>query len=798
MAFSLRDLFGKLGIFIHDNRWAVFFIFILMIFVSILGASLITMSTGMDTYVSKDSKMYQDLDLYKDSFSTESIVVMIEGRDVHDPAVLKAMERTEDLTKNIPGVSSTVSPATLVKAVNNAVNGRSEIPGTAEEVEYLMSLSPDTFSNLIFDDTHCLLLVSYGNITEEQKKDILKATQDAVEFAGYPAGYSVIVTGSAALTNDMQVKMGTNMSTLLALAVVLMIVALFFVFKGVRWKLFPLAVVLLGIIYSFGFMGFIHLRMTMVSMAAFPILIGLGIDYAIQFHNRMEEELRRSESYKQAVCATVGNLGPAVMSALIVTCVSFISLLTSAVPMIRDFGYLLIIGCILCYISGLFFGVVSIMFLDKLSVRIKKQKIKTGRSLFPLSFLFPERMAAPQKETDTSAKKKDNIIVRILGALVDLTLRYKLLIIIMALATGLTGWYVDSTIPAETDSNTYIPQDMASLIHFRHMNTVMGGDGAFNLIITTDDIASPEVLKWMDDFASYEVSNQVYVISSESIVDVVKRYNNGTIPDTREEILAIYETIPPETMAGYSRGNTMLLLNLNVGTAFNDLPMEGVKSLLLIIEDDLEWRSPPAGTSVTVTGSSVPLTELLGSLLSGRTQQTVIGLILVLVSLYLIYRDILKALAPLIPMIVVIGWSGIVMYAFDIVYTPMTAVLGCMILGVGSEYSILLMERFYEEKPKSASSAEAIRTAVTSTGIALVVSGTTTIFGFLALVASDFPIIGSFGTVTVINMLTTLAASFIIFPSLIVSLDRLRGLSLKNIFSASRGKKEKGDVTHEI
>ena len=251
-------------------------------------------------------------------------------------------------------------------------------------------------------------------------------------------------------------------------------------------------------------------------------------------------------------------------------------------------------------------------------------------------------------------------------------------------------------------------------------------------------------------------------------------------------------------MAGYSRGNTMLLLNLNVGTAFNDLPMEGVKSLLMIVEDDLEWRSPPAGTSVTVTGSSVPLTELLGSLLSGRTQQTVIGLILVLVSLYLIYRDILKALAPLIPMIVVIGWSGIVMYAFDIVYTPMTAVLGCMILGVGSEYSILLMERFYEEKPKSASSAEAIRTAVTSTGIALVVSGTTTIFGFLALVASDFPIIGSFGTVTVINMLTTLAASFIIFPSLIVSLDRLRGLSLKNIFSASRGKKEKGDVTHEI
>jgi hypothetical protein len=31
-------------------------------------------------------------------------------------------------------------------------------------------------------------------------------------------------------------------------------------------------------------------------MAAFPILIGLGIDYSIQFHNRYEEEFMSEEA----------------------------------------------------------------------------------------------------------------------------------------------------------------------------------------------------------------------------------------------------------------------------------------------------------------------------------------------------------------------------------------------------------------------------------------------------------------------------------------------------------------------
>ncbi|MBZ3935694.1 efflux RND transporter permease subunit [Methanimicrococcus blatticola] len=781
MSLSLSSLFEKMGKFADSNRWLVFVGFIVLILIAFYGASSITMYSGMDTYIEKDSKMYQDLDKYNSMFSSENVVIMVEGANVYDPAVLKATDRFESMMVNVSGVDSVVSSATIIKATNEQVTGRSEIPSSIEEVHSLIDLNPGVYEGLIYDNTHCLVLVGYSSdLSEEQKNDILNATKDAVNFSSFPPGYNLIVTGDVALSADMNVEMSGSMVVLLLLAVLLMVVALGLVFKGVRWRLYPLVVVIIGLIYTFGFMGVAQINMTMVSIAAFPILIGLGIDYAIQFHNRMEEELRRCATRREAVISTFKYTGPAVATALFVTCISFVSLLTSSIPMIQDFGKLLIIGCAACYLAALFFGTISLYFMDKLSERIHRKEEQKGQKTI-LSRIFPALDRHKNCEIEDADKtaaepeNESNIITNTLNKVINFTLRHKNTIFMVAIVTGALGIYADSTIPAETDFKTYMP----ALVDFYHMSTVMGGDGSINIMIETSDISSPYILKWIDDFGTYQTANQDYVYGADSLASIVKEYNGGTIPDTREEVRAIYDQLPESTMEQYSYGNSMLLLNLDVGSAINDLPMDGVKTLVAIVQEDLTWYQMPPGTTATITGATVPYTELLESLLSGRVQQTLLGIVLVFVALLIIYRDVYKALGPVLTIGLVIGWSGLVMYAFNIVYTPMTAVMGCMILGAGSEYSILLMERYYEEKGHGLDSTEAMRTAVTNTGIALVVSGTTTIFGFLALTASAFGIISSFGLVTVINMLMTLLASFVVFPPLMLTFDNFKEKGLR-------------------
>ena len=255
---------------------------------------------------------------------------------------------------------------------------------------------------------------------------------------------------------------------------------------------------------------------------------------------------------------------------------------------------------------------------------------------------------------------------------------------------------------------------------------------------------------------------------------LIKEYNGGTIPGTRDEIEAIYDKIPESQMDRYVYGKNMLLLNLNIGNAVADIKTTGIEELTGIIEKDIQWMQVPPGVTVTITGNPVVYIEVLGALTDGRILMTYLGLFLVLGGLLVVYRDWLKALAAIIPMFIVTGWSGLVMKFLGILYTPMTATMGALIIGIGCEYSVLMMERYFEEKDHGADPLQAIYRTSENIGAALLASGSTVIGGFAALTISPFPLIGDFGTVTVIDIVLVLIATFMVFPPFIVLMDTWR------------------------
>ncbi|WP_440954230.1 hydrophobe/amphiphile efflux-3 (HAE3) family transporter [Methanosarcina sp. Mfa9] len=729
------------------------------------GAQKIEMASGTETFVGKDSRMYQDFDhLFLNIFQTESIVVMVEGNDVKTSELMKAVDRLDHQLYSTEGVIETTSPASIIKGINYQMTGRYVIPDTDEEIRAIIDSSPDTFEMLTPDDTHMLIsVVMAGSTTDAKREEILYATEEAISFSDFPPSYNIIVTGDPAFQISMNDEMNSSMGPLLGISAFFMLIVLNLVFRHVRWRLLPLPIVLIGIIFTFGAMGYLGIPLSMVSMAAFPVLIGLGIDYAIQFHNRIEEELQENKNKTHAIVATVKNTGPAVLVALGMTALGFVSLFTSSVPMIRDFGKLLLVGIIMCYLAAIFVGIITISLFDgvseknlfgKMKSKIRSGRVKTGRK--------PEGHAKTQKVENG------------LNKLTDFTIKYDVIVLGIAALLCLGGIYADQSVGIQTDVTTFVPQDMPALVDLEHMGDIMGGDEQLNIIIKVKDTANPEILKWIDEFSEHEVSGRGHIYSASSIVPLVKELNDGTIPDSSQEIEAIYEEIPDYQKDRYMYGKNMLLLNFNIGNAVSDIKVTGIKELTNIVREDIRWMQAPPGTSVTITGNNVVFIEVITALTSGRVQMTFLGLFLVLAGLFIVYRDWLKALTPVIPMFIVIGWSGGVMDYLNLDYNPMTATLGALILGVGSEYAILMMERYFEEKEAGASPIEAIHKASTKIGTAIVASGATTVFGFSALMASPFGMISDFGIVTVIDVLLALVATFVVFPPLIVVLDTWR------------------------
>jgi len=725
---------------------------VLLTIVSIQYAQTIEMQ-GMNTesMVGKDSPLYQLYDhLYVEKFGTESIAVLIEGDSITKPAVLKSMLALSDKMKEAPNVIGVTSIADIVADTQESERGVREIPDQ-ERIDEILS-SPENAQALgamMPDAAHTMLSIEMPvTLTEKQLGELYSETNGQVKVASFPPDVIVTVTGEPALMMSITSEMAKSNGPILGLAGLLMVVALILTFRHIKWCLLPIPIVFLGIIWTFGAMGFLHIPFTMVSMSAFPVLVGIGIDYAIQFHNRIDEEFAKGTSPIEAVVETISHVSLPVLIALIITAMGFVSLMTSSVPMTRDFGLTCLIGLFLCYLSALFVGVTLLYAMER--------RNSAGRR---------------KSEAGVLGEPQETAIGRGLEKVADLCIHRWQAVLVVALILSVLGIYADTQVQVDTDFKNYIPQDLPPLIDFRHMSEIFGGTDSIQLLIQTGDVTEPKTLKWMDEFGTYLQESRAQVYGASSIATYVKQANSGNIPQDQTEARGLVDSLPPVVQDKYLDGHDTAIIDLNVGQMISHLGAEGTDRLIKEIEKDIAWRNPPPDVSVRATGDAVVMTTVIAALTTGRTEMTLLGLLLIFIVLIVIYRDLIKALLPVLPMLVVIGWMGGVMYVADMKYTPLTATLGALILGVGSEYAILMMERFYEELGKIGEPMEALRITTRRIGSALMASGLTTVFGFGALIASPFLITNNFGLITVLAVVFALLTTFTVFVVLMYRME---------------------------
>src|SRR4029078_1794223 len=169
---------------------------------------------------------------------------------------------------------------------------------------------------------------------------------DKIDLPNTPA----VATGASILLKDINDYLQGGMLTLGAIAVVIMIVILLVLFN-VRWRLLSLGVVLVGVIWAFGVAGYVGIPLTIVTIAGLPVMLGIGIDYAIQMHARVEEEVVIDRS-PHPMQETARNLCPALLVVTFDDIFAFAALRFAKVPMIRAFGLLLAVGiAVICFAS---------------------------------------------------------------------------------------------------------------------------------------------------------------------------------------------------------------------------------------------------------------------------------------------------------------------------------------------------------------------------------------------------------------------------------------------------------------
>jgi uncharacterized protein len=706
------------------------------IVVALVGTTFVSMETGSKTYLDENTERYILLNHYSNTYQTSSIMVLIEADNVLDPAVLKYIDTLERDIQAERYVSGTTSVAAMMTQANGGV-----LPSSAGEIAEARDLIPaEVLSRYVPSRmmTICVVMLEPG-ISEQMQFSLSDSINSRIGLSDVPPGVSVTLTGEIPFSQQMGAEMGTSMGILILAAMVLMVIAVGIFFGHVRYRLLSVAIVATGLIFTFGFIGWAGMQVSMAVIAAFPVLIGIGIDYAIQFHTRFDEEVRRT-SVSEAVRTTITKAGPSVLYAMLATSMGFLALWISPLPMIRGFGIVCVIGVASCYLAAL-------VIVPTFGVLFKYRPVVT-----------PEESG---KEKRFSAVNRYN---QFIGDIVEKVARNPIPVLLLCAMIALVGFQMDATIPINTNEKTFVPSDMPAKVQLDKVSRTMGAMSGFPILIRGESVLSVDGVRWMAEFQQYVENHNDKITGSASIASYILQYNGGEMPASNQELQEVLERIPEDTKKRYINGNSEAVMEIFYVAMENQ---QGMSQVDLLIRD-LAYKQPPAGIVATPTGMSEMFTNLIREISGGKTTMTLIGFGMILAFLFLAYRKFGRAATPLVPIAMIVGWNGLIMYVLGIDYTPMTATLGSMTIGVASEYTILIMERAYEERERGLALLPAVRQAVQKIGTAITISGLTTIFGFAALMLSEFGLISNFGMVTVISVGFALIGAIIVMPAILI------------------------------
>lgn len=583
--------------------------------------------------------------------------------------------------------------------------------------------------------------------------------RSACEEKGKPApcfaleGGSYVVSGAPVVIDGVSRALKDALLVLFAIAVAVMAFVLFLVFRS-RWPLLPLAIALGAAGITFGLLALVGGSLTMASIAALPILIGLAVDYAIQFQARFDE----TGSAEKAAAAG----GPTIGAAVLATAAGFLALQLSPIPMVREFGWVLILGVSIAFGLALTAGLAALSYRPGLGRVLSRGE--DSRAL----------------QTDC-ARESSPRATRPPERLLGIALANPLAVISVGVGLAVMGWAAGTKVETVSDIRELAPQNIKAVEGLNELQETTGVSGELDVSITAPDLTDPETVEWMAGFKSrvLETSGfsgenpsclQADVCPGPALSDFLVRGGEKPTAERIDATLsalssyALRQVAPLDPETG-EVGNQALI---SFGIRAQDL--EDQQELVERVREQI--GDPPEGVEVELVGLSVIAAESASDLSSSRYWLTLAGLAAVGLALLLIYRSWRRVLVPLLPTVLATGWASLLLWITGIPLNPMSAALGALTIAIATEFGVLLVGRFHEERRDGAGVEEALRRAYSRTGAAVIASGVTAIAGFAVLIASDVQMLRDFGLVTVVDLTAALVGVLLVLPASLLLLER--------------------------
>jgi hydrophobe/amphiphile efflux-3 (HAE3) family protein len=743
------------------------------------GLTRLEFRTDQDTLVDPSSQVYLDNIEYQDRFGGETMLVLFTGDPVglFGPANLERIEALEAELRATPGVATVVGPHSAVSYAADQLSvapellmaGAARAPDPLAYGERLVTESqrlaaageqslanPDFVRFLLFsedgtlrdaqrtafpDEQHSLLIAQIeGNASIDEQGQVAQAVKDVV--AGYRLdGQVVLVTGTPVLLDEINAYLQGGMATLGAIALAVMVAVLWVAFR-VRWRLLPLAVMGAGTAAALGAAVLLGIDLSLVTISGLPIFIGLGVDFAIQMHNRYAEQRGAGDPPETAARAAVRAMAAPLTVAMAAGAFGFLALRLSSVPMIRDFGLLLCLGVVLLVSAAIVMPLCVLVLADRRHDRRHGARVASAT--------------------------RAGLLERVVGHLTSLPRSIVGAVFIVGVVAAGVGFTLEDRMPIDTEVEHWVSPDGEAVQELEALRAATGFSTQLGIMIEADDVTRDDVVAWIHEFQTIQLAKHKGALIQAASMPGIAADVVGITP-TGSDVTTLLGVTPDDIRSSLVTDD---LRSANLQFMLGDMSLGARGDLMDEIQADLDGSlAPPEGVTVTQSGLAVIGIELVEGMEANRRVLTLASLGLVAASLLVLGRFRLRSILPIVPVAVAVGIAILVLFAFGFELTPLTTVAAPLVIAVATEFTVLLQARYREERARGRSPEDAVR-ALTNIGRAFVASGLTLVGGFAVMAASPMPLLRDFGVVVAIDVVIALAAALVLMPPLLRWSDR--------------------------
>jgi len=550
-------------------------------------------------------------------------------------------------------------------------------------------------------------------------------------------GAEITVTGAPVLLKDINDYLRGGILRLGGLALAIMVVILLVLFD-VRWRLLPLAVILIGVTWAFGLAGYLGIPLSVVTIAGLPVMLGVGIDYAIQMHARVEEEVIIDRA-DHPIQETARNLGPALLVVTFDAVFAFSALFFAKVPMIRSFGLLLAVGIAVICLCSIF---------------------------FPLAALGAREYRSPTAGRDY----REGALGRFVMWLGSVPPKAAIPLVIASTVIFVGGLAVEGELELQTDPVQWVNQDSQNRKDVATVEREVDSSSELGIFLTAQDrgdLFSDETAAFVHEFTNKQLEeNPDQFVRASSIFTPISFLTElegaSDLPPTGEQVRAVYDAAP-EAVQRFAVSQGDPALNLLFTTRPGSL-----NERTELVKDIRENTEPPEGIRATPSGLAVVGVGLVENLESNRVLLTYLSIFFVFTFLTIRLRSLIRSLLSMVPVLIATGAASLVAYGFDLKLSPMTAVGGPLVIAICTEFTSLILLRFVEERRRGLSPQAAADVAAARTGRAFIVSALTGIVGVGVIATSSLPLLRDFGIIVAMNVTVALTSALVALPPIMV------------------------------